>query len=136
MKNLKSEVMKKAWEIKKENMLNIFSECLKMAWELLKKSTEKTEEKIYKITNEITKNTLLKIARDHYYSENIQEKWATTLEEKGSDFINETTLDYILNRVFETKKGGSFLNSTKGMFGNRGRCRFIKSCIEQNTILV
>ena len=33
--NLKS-IMKKAWEIKKENKKNIFSICLKMAWEEVK----------------------------------------------------------------------------------------------------
>ena len=33
------KIMKRAWEIKKENSKNIFSLCLKMAWEEAKKET-------------------------------------------------------------------------------------------------
>lgn len=43
MKYNKKEIMKKAWEIKKENKKNIFSLCLKMAWAIAKKEAE-TEE--------------------------------------------------------------------------------------------
>lgn len=32
-----SEIMKRAWEIKKENTENIFSLCLRMAWQETKK---------------------------------------------------------------------------------------------------
>jgi len=39
-----SQIMKRAWEIKKENTENIFAECLRMAWMEAKKSVavEKT----------------------------------------------------------------------------------------------
>lgn len=40
-----SEIMKRAWEIKKENEENIFSECLKMAWAEAK-SPKKSEKEI------------------------------------------------------------------------------------------
>ena len=41
-----SAIMKKAWEIKKENILNLFAPSLKMAWSIVKKGVE--------IMNEIT----------------------------------------------------------------------------------
>ena len=36
-----SKIMKRAWEIKKENVKNIFSICLKMAWAEIKKGVNK-----------------------------------------------------------------------------------------------
>jgi len=41
-----SLIMKKAWEIKKQNKLNIFSICLKMAWKEIKKGAVKMVELI------------------------------------------------------------------------------------------
>lgn len=67
MKYNKSEIMKKAWAIKKGNTKNIFSECLKMAWAFVKKETRKVIEKMEEIINlekvkfaaqEIIKDTL------------------------------------------------------------------------------
>jgi len=43
MKYNKKEIMKKAWEIKKENANNIFGLCLKMAWAIAKKAAEEKE---------------------------------------------------------------------------------------------
>lgn len=37
MKEKLQKIMKRAWEIKKENVKNIFAYCLKMAWEESKK---------------------------------------------------------------------------------------------------
>ncbi len=37
MKYDRKAIMKKAWEIKKENEKNIFALCLKMAWAIAKK---------------------------------------------------------------------------------------------------
>ncbi len=43
MKYNKSQIMKRAWEIKRQDERNIFGECLKMAWDEAKKqSTKKT----------------------------------------------------------------------------------------------
>lgn len=38
----KREIMKRAWEIKRENKDNIFGLCLKMAWKEAKESSEMT----------------------------------------------------------------------------------------------
>lgn len=47
------KVMKRAWEIKKEDSRNIFGLCLKMAWEEIKKEDNKiTWEKIEKAADE------------------------------------------------------------------------------------
>lgn len=46
MKEMLSKVMKRAWEIKKQDVRNIFSICLKMAWA---ESRESEEDKIFKI---------------------------------------------------------------------------------------
>ena len=43
MKYDRREIMKKAWEIKKENEKNIFGLCLKMAWAIAKKEAEAKE---------------------------------------------------------------------------------------------
>lgn len=43
MKYDRKEIMKKAWEIKKENEKNIFGLCLKMAWAIAKKAAEAKE---------------------------------------------------------------------------------------------
>lgn len=40
MRNTLRKVMKRAWEIKKENVKNIFSMCLKMAWTEIKSVKE------------------------------------------------------------------------------------------------
>lgn len=46
-----SEIMKRAWEIKKENNDNIFSLCLKMAWEEAKNPVMKAEKDLLKDYN-------------------------------------------------------------------------------------
>jgi len=38
MRKLLSKIMKKAWEIKRQDKRNVFSECLKMAWAFYKKT--------------------------------------------------------------------------------------------------
>lgn len=53
MKYNKSEIMRRAWEIKKANATNIFGLCLKMAWEEAKAEVEKiTREKLVALINE------------------------------------------------------------------------------------
>lgn len=39
MKEKSQKIMKRAWEIKKENVKNIFAYCSKMAWEESKKTS-------------------------------------------------------------------------------------------------
>lgn len=46
-----SMIMKKAWEIKKENVKNIFSECLKIAWAEAKNPVLKSEIELLKDYN-------------------------------------------------------------------------------------
>ena len=41
-----SKIMKRAWEIKKEDCKNIFGKCLKIAWEEAKNPVEKSEKEI------------------------------------------------------------------------------------------
>lgn len=41
-----TKIMKRAWEIKKENNENLFAMCLKLAWEEAKMSNEKTIEEM------------------------------------------------------------------------------------------
>lgn len=41
-----SKIMKRAWEIKRENSKNIFAICLKMAWEEAKKGVKKMVKKL------------------------------------------------------------------------------------------
>lgn len=41
-----SKIMKRAWEIKKEDVKNIFSICLQMAWKEIKKGVNKMKELI------------------------------------------------------------------------------------------
>lgn len=48
-----SEIMKRAWEIKKENNENIFAICLKMAWAEAKGSKELTIEELHKLADSI-----------------------------------------------------------------------------------
>ena len=43
MKETLKKVMKRAWEIKKQNVKNIFSICLKMAWAEIKKVYKKSK---------------------------------------------------------------------------------------------
>ena len=49
MKNLLSEVMKRAWEIKKEDNRNIFSICLQMAWKEVKNVVQNSLENVKKL---------------------------------------------------------------------------------------
>lgn len=44
-KEMLRRIMKRAWQIKKENVKNIFSICLKMAWSEIKKVSKKTKTK-------------------------------------------------------------------------------------------
>ncbi len=63
MKYNKSEIMKRAWELKKANKNNIFRLCLKMAWEEAKTKSELTlKEKLIAKINFIIVN-----APDIYY---------------------------------------------------------------------
>ena len=43
-----SEIMKRAWEIKKDDMNNIFSFCLRMAWDEAKEKNDMTIEEYLK----------------------------------------------------------------------------------------
>lgn len=63
-----SKVMKKAWDIKKENKANIFSLCLKMAWSIIKNGAKKMvelvgSEKQIKWATDIKANMITAIQR-------------------------------------------------------------------------
>ena len=82
-----SAIMKRAWEIKKENERNIFSLCLKMAWEEAKevKNEVATEligsEKQINWARDIQKKALEAIARKIEYFEDLGTKgFDTTLD--------------------------------------------------------
>ena len=45
-----SKIMKRAWEIKKEDSRNIFALCLEMAWEQAKKESEETTMNLKEMT--------------------------------------------------------------------------------------
>lgn len=67
-----SAIMKRAWEIKKENTANIFGICLKMAW------AEAKEEKEIVAENVIV---------EHYYSYNARRyslPWVCVMKENGT----------------------------------------------------
>lgn len=58
---MKKEIMKRAWEIKKENKMNIFSLCLQMAWEEYKnpKANEIDDNEYYELgTSEMGQTAL------------------------------------------------------------------------------
>ena len=79
MMNL-SKIMKRAWEIKKEDSRNIFSLCLKMAWE---------EAKNMNVDDEL-KELVTKISNERGYSSTItiQKKlWETPDKEKSRTYI-------------------------------------------------
>ena len=80
MMNL-SKIMKRAWEIKKEDSRNIFSLCLKMAWE---------EAKNMNVDDEL-KELVTEIANERGYGDRpivIQKKlWETPDKEKSRTYI-------------------------------------------------
>lgn len=59
-----SQIMTRAWEIKKENTENIFAECLRMAWAEVKKSVTVEKTLKYKIIDKL--NFIIDNAPDVY----------------------------------------------------------------------
>jgi len=113
MKYNLSAIMKKAWEIKKENIKNIFAICLKMAWEEVKMSSEnnvfvekcKTNEQIMKRINkmkvedkkesykEITKEMIKKLIWDdveNYYMTKVKDNSKNLEMFEVESFISNT----------------------------------------------
>lgn len=125
-----SKIMKDAWEIYKVAKCTTkfeFSVALKTAWAKFRNG--ELVNKVF-IDNEITIRTIKKIVREHYYGSTVEELGAMnqTCENLDNGFITKEALEYIVNRIFEVKSKGAFLGSTKSLFGNRSRCRFVKNC--------
>jgi hypothetical protein len=83
------------------------------------------------IENEITINTLKKIARDSYFNLDRFAESGQPLENLDNGFVTPEWLTWVIKRVFSEKSNGSFPNSTSTMFGNRNKIRFIKSKLEE-----
>ena len=89
MMNL-SKIMKRAWEIKKEDNRNIFGLCLKMAWE---------EAKNMNVDDEL-KTIVTKISNERGYNDNItieKKLWKTCGGEKNRTYIKI----YACKRMFQ-----------------------------------
>ena len=101
----RSEVFKRAWELKREDSRNLFALCLKMAWaEAREQKTESREEKIERLSRKYsrwTKNgydriyfnaTQLGMEYDRYNTGNL--KWVTIDDQiisncKGRKILND-----------------------------------------------
>jgi len=134
---MKTEIMKRAWEIAKEANEEFgggckvyFAESLKQAWAEVK---ERDNQERIAIDNEITLNTLKKIVRESWFTMRIENAgvYGQPSENLSNYFIGKKALIVMLNSVFDQKSNGSFPNSTKSMFGNRAKCRFVKSKLEE-----
>jgi len=85
-----SAIMKKAWEIKKENILNLFAPSLKMAWSIVKKGVE--------IMNEITIGSEKQIA----WATKIRQQCIKDLESEITELKYRTTSTSInLNNIIQ-----------------------------------
>lgn len=83
-----TKIMKRAWEIKKENNENLFAMCLKLAWE-----EAKMEEKQIIKVNELPK----------LVGTEKQVAWAMSIREKFFEKVNEYFKEE--QRYIETKEG-------------------------------
>lgn len=83
------------------------------------------------IQNEVTRNTVRKMVRYHYYAELLENKGEnqSTMENLENGFISKEALDFIVETIFKEKNDGSFLNSTKSVFNDasRNKLRFLKN---------
>lgn len=113
MKTMLSKVMKKAWEIKKENNENLFSLCLKMAWSIIRKGVNKVvelvgTEKQVAWAKDIKANMINAISR---FIENNKEDDTTTVKlviEAAKNIENETSsIWFINNRTLVSESEGN-----------------------------
>ena len=105
--NLK-KIMKRAWEIKRENSKNIFSLCLKMAWEEAKKPSHplkkqlifSAEEQLQKINRRRAKKNLEEKTMGQVFPwfdfvvKCEDEKFFKRIEKRFKDYDKEHTLSF------------------------------------------
>lgn len=87
-----SNIMKRAWEIKKENKYNIFSICLKMAW------FEAKEEKLPELTGSAK-----------------QIKWANAIREKMMSIIENHRMTSLKAAIINQTEAKFFIDNWKVM---------------------
>ena len=109
---------------------------------------KKEVDKFYKVTNNITLSTINKIKREHFYGGGLTKQIDLTnqfyinqglVSEEifgNLDVISEKAIEFLINHIFAEDKKKGFKNSTKSMFGNRAKCRFVKESIINNVVLV
>ncbi|SES68273.1 hypothetical protein [[Clostridium] polysaccharolyticum] len=118
MKETLSKVMKRAWEIKRQDVRNIFSLCLKMAWAEVKKGG----------------NTIEKLTED--IIENINKGVAKTIEMRNRRFHKNEEAKFFLTSE-NTTVYNDMTVITVNMFVNyktyKQLCRVYKVTVKENT---
>lgn len=93
---MKSKVMRRAWEIKKQDAKNIFSICLKMAWQEVKAAPAKKEKK--KSFNDFRFEGLNKRRESNKYwtMDRVNENESKIVVKVADDHLLETRYGYVL----------------------------------------
>lgn len=114
MKTMLSNVMKKAWEIKKENKDNLFSLCLKMAWSIIKNGVKKMveltgTEKQIAWAKDIKTNMLTAISKFVECNKEDDSATAKIVFEAAKNIENETSSKWFIeNRNLLIKEKGIY----------------------------
>jgi hypothetical protein len=85
-------VMKKAWEIKKQDKRNVWSECLKMAWSIVKG----------------LHNMSKKIGIKTWFQDKLMKENNAYINDWSDDIVRETEKAVCIHMDFETKTGVPF----------------------------
>ena len=118
-----SEIMKRAWEIKKEDNKNIFAICLKMAWEEAKKGVKKMVKKLIGSEKQIKwaqdiieasreaieRFNLVKIAEEfeaHDHADWFIENYAFTTKKRERNADKYSYFKWMLDEEFELRTAG------------------------------
>ena len=118
-----SEIMKRAWEIKKEDRKNIFAICLKMAWEEAKKGVKKMVKKLIGSEKQIKwaqdiieaskeaieRFNLLKIEEEfgaHDRADWFIENYAFTTKDRTKDTAKYSYFKWMLDEELELRTAG------------------------------
>ena len=83
-------VMKKAWAIKKENVLNVWSECLKMAWAIVRGKNSK------------------RVAIKTWFQDKLMKENNAYINNWSDKLVRETEKAVLIHMDFETKTGVPF----------------------------